>query len=107
MTTPLSEIWYTRCPVPTPVGLAAQLGYLEKTFADVGVALKSIIDSPDRAIRQSHFNHTLEWSFRHGGNVPPIRARSEGRNTRLVGITWTDEFQAIITLPHTGTAVIQ
>lgn len=102
MTTPLSEIWYTRCPVPTPVGLAAQLGYLEQTFADVGVALKSIIDSPDRAIRQSHFNHTLEWSFRHGGNVPPIRARSEGRNTRLVGITWTDEFQAIITLPHTG-----
>ncbi|MBN7804086.1 ABC transporter substrate-binding protein [Agrobacterium rosae] len=102
MTTPLSEIWYTRCPVPTPVGLAAQLGYLEQTFADVGVALKSVIDSPDRAIRQSHFNHTLEWSFRHGGNVPPIRARSEGRNTRLVGITWTDEFQAIITLPQTG-----
>ncbi|WP_421359986.1 ABC transporter substrate-binding protein [Agrobacterium rosae] len=102
MTTPLSEIWYTRCPVPTPVGLAAQLGYLEQTFAEVGVALKSIIDSPDRAIRQSHFKHTLEWSFRHGGNVPPIRARSEGRNTRLVGITWTDEFQAIITLPQTG-----
>ncbi|WP_320194673.1 ABC transporter substrate-binding protein [Agrobacterium rosae] len=102
MTTPLSEIWYTRCPVPTPVGLAAQLGYLEQTFAEVGVALKSIIDSPDRAIRQSHFNHNLEWSFRHGGNVPPIRARSEGRNTRLVGITWTDEFQAIITLPQSG-----
>lgn len=102
MVTPLSEIWYTRCPVPTPVGLAAQLGYLEQTFADVGVTLKSIIDSPDRSIRQSHFNHTLEWSFRHGGNVPPIRARSEGRATRLVGITWTDEFQAIITLPETG-----
>lgn len=102
MSKTLSEIWYTRCPVPTPVGLAAQLGYLEKTFADAGIALKSIIDSPDRAIRQSHFNHTLEWSFRHGGNVPPIRARSEGRDTRLVGITWTDEFQAIITLPSTG-----
>ncbi|MCX8999660.1 ABC transporter substrate-binding protein [Rhizobiaceae bacterium BDR2-2] len=102
MVTPLSEIWYTRCPVPTPVGLAAQLGYLEQTFAEAGVALKSIIDSPDRAIRESHFNHTLEWSFRHGGNVPPIRARSEGRDTRLVGITWTDEFQAIITLPESG-----
>lgn len=98
----LSEIWYTRCPVPTPVGLAAQLGYLEETFAEEGIALKSIIDSPDRDIRRSHFNHTLNWSFRHGGNVPPIRARSEGRRTRLVGITWTDEFQAIITLPSTG-----
>ncbi|SCB45170.1 ABC transporter substrate-binding protein [Rhizobium multihospitium] len=98
----ISEIWYTRCPVPTPVGLAAQLGYLEDGFRSEGVMLKSIIDSPDRNIRQSHFNHTLDWSFRHGGNVPPIRARSEGRRTRLVGITWTDEFQAIITLPETG-----
>ncbi|WP_349962737.1 ABC transporter substrate-binding protein [Rhizobium sp. ZPR3] len=98
----ISEIWYTRCPVPTPVGLAAQLGYLEDGFRSEGVTLKSIIDSPDRNIRQSHFNHTLDWSFRHGGNVPPIRARSEGRRTRLVGITWTDEFQAIITLPGTG-----
>ncbi|GLR55884.1 ABC transporter substrate-binding protein [Rhizobium indigoferae] len=98
----ISEIWYTRCPVPTPVGLAAQLGYLEENFRKEGVTLKSIIDSPDRSIRQSHFNHTLDWSFRHGGNVPPIRARSEGRKTRLVGITWTDEFQAIITLPESG-----
>jgi ABC-type nitrate/sulfonate/bicarbonate transport system substrate-binding protein len=98
----ISEIWYTRCPVPTPVGLAAQLGYLEEAFRKDGVTLKSIVDSPDRNIRQSHFNHTLDWSFRHGGNVPPIRARSEGRRTRLVGITWTDEFQAIITLPGTG-----
>src|SRR6478736_3391458 len=98
----ISEIWYTRCPVPTPVGLAAQLGYLEENFRKEGIELKSIIDSSNRDIRQSHFNHTLDWSFRHGGNVPPIRARSEGRKTRLVGITWTDEFQAIITLPGTG-----
>jgi ABC-type nitrate/sulfonate/bicarbonate transport system substrate-binding protein len=100
--TTISEIWYTRCPVPTPVGLAAQLGYLDETFRKEGIELKSIIDSPNRDIRQGHFNHTLEWSFRHGGNVPPIRAGSEGRRTRLVGITWTDEFQAIITLPGSG-----
>jgi len=98
----ISEIWYTRCPVPTPVGLADQLGWLKETFGKEGIELKSIIDSPSRDIRQSHFNHTLDWSFRHGGNVPPIRARSEGRKTRLVGITWTDEFQALITLPSTG-----
>ncbi len=100
--TTLKEIWYTRCPVPTPVGLADQLGWLSEAFAAEGVTLKSIIDSPNRDIRQSHFNHTLEWSFRHGGNIPPIRARSEGRKTRLVGITWTDEYQAILTLPGTG-----
>lgn len=100
----ISEIWYTRCPVPTPVGLSAQLGFLDEAFAAEGVTLKSIIDSPDRAIRQSHFEHTLDYSFRHGGNVPPIRARSEGRNTRLIGVTWTDEFQAIISLPGSGIA---
>lgn len=102
MTTQLSEIWYTRCPVPTPVGLAAQLGWLEETFAKEGIKLNSILDAKDTAIRESHFNHHLSWSFRHGGNVPPIRARSEGRATRLVGITWTDEFQAVITLPGRG-----
>ena len=75
----ISEIWYTRCPVPTPVGLADQLGWLRETFKEEGIELKSIIDSPSRDVRQSHFNHTLDWSFRHGGNVPPIRARSEGR----------------------------
>src|SRR3954463_4884301 len=105
-TSAISEIWYTRCPVPTPVGLAAQLGLLDETFRKEGIELKSIIDSPNRDIRQSHFNHTLAWSFRHGGNVPPIRARSEGKKTRLVGITWTDEFQAIITLPSTGIRTI-
>ncbi|KRB01266.1 desulfurase [Devosia sp. Root685] len=98
----ISEIWYTRCPVPTPVGLAVQLGLLEEAFAKEGVKLNSIIDSKDRAIRSSHFDHHLDYSFRHGGNVPPIRARSEGNPTRLVGITWTDEFQAIITLPTSG-----
>lgn len=98
----ISEIWYTRCPVPTPVGLAVQLGFLDEAFAREGVKLNSIIDSKDRAIRSSHFDHHLNYSFRHGGNVPPIRARSEGNPTRLVGITWTDEFQAIITLPESG-----
>lgn len=96
------DIWYTRCPVPTPLGLAAQLGWLEETFQHQGVTLKSIVDSPDQKVRESHFDHHLSWSFRQGGNVPPIRARSEGRATRLVGITWTDEFQALITLPATG-----
>ncbi len=94
----ISQIWYTRCPVPTPVGLATQLGLLDQAFAAEGITLNSIIDSKDRSIGASHFNHHLDYSFRHGGNVPPIRARSEGNPTRLVGITWTDEFQAIITL---------
>lgn len=96
----ISEIWYTRCAVPTPVGLAVQLGFLQEAFAKEGVTLKSIRDDPDPVIRKSHFDHHLAYSFRHGGNVPPIRARSEGTRTRLVGITWTDEFQALLVAPE-------
>lgn len=96
------RLWYTRCPVPTPLGIAARLGWLEEAFRAHGVAIESIVDSRDPAVRASHFNHTLAWSFRQGGSVPPIRARAEGRATRLVGITWTDEFQAIVTLPSRG-----
>lgn len=102
----LSEIWYTRCPVPTPVGLAVQLGFLDEAFAERGITLNSIRDHQDPAIRSSHFDHHLRYSFRHGGNVPPIRARSDGTATRLVGITWTDEFQAIVTLPESGIKTI-
>jgi ABC-type nitrate/sulfonate/bicarbonate transport system substrate-binding protein len=98
----LSEIWYTRCGVPTPVGLAARLGLLQEAFAREGITLNSIIDSNDTTIRSSHYDHHLAYSFRHGGNVPPIRAKSQGTPTRLVGITWTDEFQAIIALPSSG-----
>lgn len=102
----VSTIWHTRCAAPTPVGIAARLGYLDESFREAGVTLKSVVDSPDSAVRQSHFDHTLDWSFRHGGNVPAIRARSEGRRTRLIGVTWTDEFQAILTLPETGVRTI-
>ncbi len=95
-------LWYTRCPVPTPLGIAARLGWLEETFRREGVAIRSIAESTDRAVRESHFDHHLAWSFRQGGNIPAIAARAKGRATRLVGITWTDEFQAIVTRPDTG-----
>ncbi|TCP07646.1 ABC transporter substrate-binding protein [Caldimonas thermodepolymerans] len=96
------KVWYTRCPVPSPLGIAARQGWLAEAFARQGIAVESIIDSPLREVRESHFDHHLEWSFRQGGNIPPIWARSEGRRTRLVAITWTDEFQALITLPGRG-----
>lgn len=95
-----AAVWYTRCPVPTTLGLAVQLGWVEEAFARHGVAMRSIADSADPKVRESHFTHHLDFSFRQGGNVPPIAARAAGRKTRLVGITWTDEFQAILSLAH-------
>ncbi|MCK1274706.1 ABC transporter substrate-binding protein [Bradyrhizobium sp. 61] len=94
-----NSIWYTRCPVPSPLGLAARFGWLDEAFGRYGIDVQSIGDSRDPLVRESHFNHTLRWSFRQGGNIPAIRARSDGRETRLIGLTWVDEYQAIITLP--------
>lgn len=98
----LSSVWYTRCPAPTPLSIAHQLGWIDRQFQASGVAVRSIRDSKDPVVRQSHFTHALDYSFRQGGNIPPIWARSGGRETRVVGITTTDEFQAIIALPSSG-----
>jgi len=96
------NLWYTRCPTPTPLGLAVKLGFLQSALADRSVGLQSLQSSTDEKVRASHFDHSQPWSFRQGGNIPPIHARASGRDTRLIGITWIDEFQAVITLPSSG-----
>jgi ABC-type nitrate/sulfonate/bicarbonate transport system substrate-binding protein len=95
-------IWYTRCPVPTAFSIAISLGLLDEEFAPDGVRIQSLHVSRDPAVRQSHFTHTQPNSFRHGGHIPPLWARSEGRDVRLIGLSWSDEYQAVIALPHSG-----
>lgn len=95
-------LWYTRCPTPTPVGLAVKLGLLESALDGTGVTLRSLQSSADPVVRNSHFTHTQPFSFRQGGNIPPIHARASGRDTRLIGINWIDEFQAVISFPERG-----
>lgn len=96
------KLWYTRCPTPTPLGLAVKLGFLEAALAQQSVRVQSLQSAADEKVRASHFDHSQPWSFRQGGNIPPIHARASGRDTRLIGINWIDEFQAVITLPSTG-----
>ena len=95
-------LWYTRCGVPTPTGIAVQRGWIAEAIHGEGLTLASLQDAPEREVRESHFDHKLLNSFRQGGNIPAIWAKSAGRDTRLLGLTWTDEYQGIITLPETG-----
>ncbi|WP_213777048.1 ABC transporter substrate-binding protein [Caballeronia sp. dw_276] len=92
----ISELWYTRCPVPTTSGIAQHFRWLHREFESKGIALKSIRAADDQAVRNSHFDHTHPGMFREGGNVPPIWARANGRDTAVVGITWVDEEQLIL-----------
>lgn len=98
----ISELWCTRCPVPTPLGLAVQLDWFTEEFGRDGIALRSIQETSDPNARELHFDHNLPRSFRQGGNIPAIWARANGRDTRVIGLSWTDEFQAILTLPGSG-----
>jgi len=98
----VDTLWYTRCPVPTPLGLAAQLGWISEEFKPDGIGIKTLQDSNDSNLRESHFDHHLINSFRYGGNVPAIWARANGRDTKVIGINWIDEYQAILALPDSG-----
>jgi ABC-type nitrate/sulfonate/bicarbonate transport system substrate-binding protein len=93
----LDTLWYTRCPVPTGLGIALQKGWLEDSFRSQNTVVKSLRESNEKSVRESHFDHTLQNSVRHGGNIPAIWARSAGRDTRLLGLSWADEVQLILT----------
>jgi len=107
MSEPLDTLWYTRCPVPTGLGIAIQQGWLEEAFRAQGAKLGSILESNDFATRESHFSHTVQNSVRHGGNIPAISARARGRDTRVIGLSWADETQLILASPESGIETIK
>jgi ABC-type nitrate/sulfonate/bicarbonate transport system substrate-binding protein len=104
---PLDALWYTRCPVPTGLGIALQKGWLEESFNTQSTIIKSLRESNEQSVRESHFDHTLVNSVRHGGNIPAIWARSVGRETRVIGLSWADEVQYILTLPESGIKTVK
>lgn len=102
-TTGIDNLWYTRCPVPTASGLANSLGWLGDRSAQAGLGFSILQDAgPDLAVR--HFDHQLPGLIREGGNVPAIVARASGSPTRLIGLTWIDESQAILVGPDSPIA---
>jgi ABC-type nitrate/sulfonate/bicarbonate transport system substrate-binding protein len=107
MTAPLETLWYTRCPVPTSLGIALQKGWLEESFATTCTRIESLRESNEQSVRESHFDHTLTNSVRHGGNIPAIWARSIGRETRVLGLSWSDEVQLILTRPESGIRTVK
>jgi ABC-type nitrate/sulfonate/bicarbonate transport system substrate-binding protein len=89
------QLWYTRCPVPTASGIAYDLGWLGRYYTEEGIAIGILQDAP-LEIARHHYDHDLPGLIREGGNVPAIVARSAGAPTRLIGLTWIDERQAIV-----------
>lgn len=96
----LKQIWFTRCPVPTATGLAYKLGWLSEEFAADGISVDTLQDNP--ALARHHYDHDLDSLIREGGNILALATRAQGANTRLIGLTWIDEWQTILVRPDSG-----
>ncbi|SPL70147.1 ABC transporter substrate-binding protein [Acinetobacter stercoris] len=94
----LSKIWITRCPVPTATGIALKRGTLTQKFKEKKIDVFALQDLR-QGLSIHHIDHQLPALFREGGNVPALAARSEGAPSRLIGLTWIDEWQVIIVRP--------
>jgi ABC-type nitrate/sulfonate/bicarbonate transport system substrate-binding protein len=81
-----SAIRVGRSPVPTAMGIAHQLGWIEREAALDGTALT--VGSGGSA------DH-----LREGESSGALWERSEGRATQLIGLTWIETFQAVVALP--------
>ncbi len=93
---PSVDLWYSRCGAATASAIAIRQGWLQAEFSRGGTELRSLRDSEDGSVRDSHYHHQTSGLFREGGNIPPIWARANGRETAVVGITWLDEYQGIL-----------
>lgn len=96
------DLYYTVCPVPSASSIAIGRGDLAKAFAGTGVNLHNIRKSSERKVREAHYDQTQPGLFREGGNIPPLWARSDGRNLRLIGLTWIEHYASLIALPESN-----
>jgi ABC-type nitrate/sulfonate/bicarbonate transport system substrate-binding protein len=98
----LESIWFTRCPVPTATGLAYKLGWLQEEFAADKLPVNTLQDVASRDLSRHHYDHELPGLIREGGNLLAIAARAQGAPSRLIGLTWIDEGQALLVRPDSG-----
>ncbi len=95
---PLERIWITRCPVPAASGVAWSLGWLTEEFARDGIDVAWEREDRMRIVRPDGA-HQSKAVFREGGNIQALAARALGAPTRVIGLTWIDERQAIMVRP--------
>ena len=91
----MQELWYTRRPEPTAIGIAADLGWLDDEFTPEGIALQALGRGEPHASAPGS-----PLPLRDDGSVSSLWDRSRGAATRLVGLTWAEERQAILARPY-------
>ena len=94
-----------RSPIPTATGIAYRLGWLEREAASDGTRL-TVAGEPSAAPLRAQDLHAAAPAdeLHEGETVGVLWDRSEGRETRLIGLTWVETYQAVVTLPDTPIA---
>jgi len=87
------SLWYTRCPVPTASSVAITGGWLAREFAADHIAVRSLGESEDAALRLAHYTHAHPALFREGGVVPPLWASSVSGANRLLALAPVSQYQ--------------
>ncbi|MFO1281898.1 MAG: hypothetical protein U1F51_05420 [Burkholderiales bacterium] len=87
-------IRYTRCPVPTATAVALANGAFDALYAD-GVYRFRDIAELGPAAADAHYTHAIDYFFRDGGGGPPVWARANGADSRLVGVTFMEELLGV------------
>jgi len=100
--TEVDTIWFTRCPVPTATGLAYKLDWLSQEFSKDGITVSTLQETERQGLGRHHYDHELTTLIREGGNLLALGARAQGAPSRLIGLTWIDEWQAILVRADSG-----
>lgn len=98
-----TTVYYTRCPIPTGLGIGVHLGLFDEEFkADAGIDFRLLQSSQDTELLKTHFSHQLDNLIRHGGNIPALWTRARGADTRVIGLSFVRGPQAVLSLPESG-----
>lgn len=92
------HIWLTRCPVPAASSIAWSLGWMAEAFAPKGIDVRWIREGGLNLVAADP-DRQEQLLFREGGNIQALAARGLGAPTRVIGLTWIDERQAIMVRP--------
>lgn len=96
------HIWYTHCPFPTAFGVALRKGWIHEEMARAGIEVRALGASGDPDVQRFRREKTAPRSFRQGGNVAPLIARSRANDIRLIGLSRTSGTYPLLTLPDSG-----
>lgn len=100
-----SPIQVDRSPIPTATGIAHQLGWLEREAAldGRGEGFRLQATSQRAPLRASLLRAAAPADrLYEGDSTGALWGHSEGRATRLIGLTWVETFQAVVALPDAG-----